>query len=189
MGKVVILSAPSGAGKTTLAKFLLEQPELKLKFSVSATTRAPRKGEINGKDYYFLTNKEFKRKIENNEFVEWEEVYDGLYYGTLKSEIERIFAEGYHVLFDVDVKGGMNLKKYFGNQALSVFVAPPSLNELKKRLENRHTETPESIQKRLARAKEELTFIDKFDEVVINDDIEKAKKEIYQTVASFIQKA
>ena len=187
MGKVIILSAPSGAGKTTLAKHLLNKKDLKLKFSVSATTRGPRKGEINGKDYYFLTNKDFEEKIKNNEFVEWEEVYSGIFYGTLKSEIERIFSEGYNVLFDVDVKGGLNLKKYFGDNALSVFVAPPSLNELKKRLENRQTETQESIMKRLARAKEELTYIDKFDKVVINDDINKAKEEIYGLVSSFLK--
>ncbi len=187
MGKVIILSAPSGAGKTTLAKYLLDKPELKLKFSVSATTRGPREGETNGKDYYFLTLKDFKRKIENNEFVEWEEVYDGLYYGTLKSEIERIFSEGNNVLFDVDVKGGMNLKKYFGDNALSIFISPPSFNELKKRLENRHTETAESIRKRLERAKKELTYIDKFDRVVINDDIERAEKELYEIVKKFLK--
>ncbi len=186
MGKVIILSAPSGAGKTTLAKHLMANKDFKLKFSVSATTRGPREGEINGKDYYFLTLKDFKRKIEENAFVEWEEVYPDIFYGTLKSEIERIFNEGYNILFDVDVKGGLNLKKYFGDNALSIFIAPPSFNELKKRLEARGTETPQSLQKRLARAKEELTYIDKFDTVVINDDIERAKEEITGKVKSFL---
>jgi guanylate kinase len=186
MGKVIILSAPSGAGKTTLAKRLMANPEFKLKFSVSATTRGPRPGEIDGKDYYFLTLKDFKRKIEEDAFVEWEEVYPGIFYGTLKSEIERIFNEGYNILFDVDVKGGLNLKKYFGDKALSIFVSPPSFNELKRRLEARGTETPQSLQKRLTRAKEELTYIDKFDTIIINDDIEKAKKEIAEKVNTFL---
>jgi len=188
MGKVIILSAPSGAGKTTLAKHILANKDFKLKFSVSATTRGPREGEINGKDYYFLTLKDFKKKIEEREFIEWEEVYNGILYGTLKSEIQRIFDEGYNVLFDVDVKGALNLKKYFGDKALSIFVAPPSFNELKRRLENRGTETPESLKKRLDRAKKELTYIDKFDKVVVNDDIEKAKTELTEIVAGFLNK-
>ncbi len=187
MSKVIILSAPSGAGKTTLAKYLLENPELKLKFSISATTRGPRQGEQNGKDYYFLTTRDFKEKIKNNEFVEWEEVYENIYYGTLKKEIQRIFDEGNNVLFDVDVKGGINLKKYFGNQALSIFIAPPSFQELKKRLEARHTENPESLKKRLERAKQELLYIDKFDKVIINDNLDKAKQEIYTIVKNFLQ--
>lgn len=142
-GKCVILCAPSGSGKTSIAKFLLQKPELNLEFSVSATTREKRPGEIDGKDYYFLTVEEFKQKIENDEFIEWEEVYEGVYYGTLKSEIERIWKDGKNVLFDVDVEGGISLTKYFGEKALAIFIQPPSIEELKKRLRKRGTENEE----------------------------------------------
>jgi guanylate kinase len=186
-GKVVILSAPSGAGKTTIVKYLLEQ-NIGLEFSVSATSRPPRAGEVNGKDYYFIDIKEFKQKISHNEFIEWEEVYQGVLYGTPKSEIKRIWEKGNHVLFEVDVKGGINLKKIFKDKALSVFIMPPSVDELKKRLKNRGTETDEIIEKRLKRAEEELSYAKKFDKIIVNDNLEKAKKETLIEVKNFLDK-
>jgi len=186
MGKVIILSAPSGAGKTTLAKFLLRQTDLKLKFSVSATTRLPRNNETNGVDYYFLPIEEFKQQQAKQAFIETEEVYKGLYYGTLKSEVERIFAQGYNVLFDVDVKGGLNLKRYFGSQALSVFVAPPSIAVLEQRLRNRHTETEEKIKQRLQRVKEEMTYQSQFDTIIINDSLETTQEKLLLLTSHFL---
>ena len=187
MNKVIIISAPSGAGKTTMAQYLLSQEHLHLTFSVSATTREPRATEADGVDYYFFDNKLFKSYIEKSAFVEWEEVYEGLFYGTLKEEIERIFAEGKNILFDVDVKGGKNLKNYFKEQALSIFIAPPSVEELEQRLRNRHTDSEEIIRKRIAKATEELNHKKYFDKIIVNDDIEKAKAEIYQVVKSFLE--
>jgi guanylate kinase len=163
-GKLIIFSAPSGAGKTTIVRHLLEK-NLNLEFSVSATSRAPRPNETNGKDYYFLTEKEFKQKIENNEFLEWEEVYKGIYYGSLKSEVERIRNLGKNVIFDVDVVGGLNIKKFYGDEALAIFVQPPSVEELRKRLISRSTETEEKIQMRIAKAEHELSFAKQFDKL------------------------
>ncbi|HEY9113606.1 MAG TPA: guanylate kinase, partial [Bacteroidales bacterium] len=185
--KLVIFSAPSGSGKTTLAKYLLaEMPQLA--FSVSAASRNMRTGEIDGKDYYFLSIEDFKKKIANNEFVEYEEVYPNHFYGTLFSEIERIWAEGKAVLFDVDVVGGANLKKIFGKKALAVFVRPPSLNILKERLQNRATDSEEAIKTRLSKAEYEMTFEKKFDIVIVNDNLEKAKIETLEVVQNFIEK-
>lgn len=185
-GKCVILCAPSGSGKTSIAKYLLQHPELNLEFSVSATTREMRPGEVNGKDYYFLTVDEFKRKIENDEFIEWEEVYQGVYYGTLKSEIERIWKDGKNVLFDVDVEGGISLTKCFGEKALAIFIQPPSVEELKKRLRKRGTENEEKIKQRIEKAAKEMEYAKWFDTIVVNDDLEKAQKEVYMYVKTFL---
>jgi guanylate kinase len=170
-GKAIIFSAPSGSGKTTIVKHLLENnPDLG--FSISASTRDKRgRTEQNGKDYYFLTPAEFKRKIDKDEFVEWEEVYEGNFYGTLKSEIDRIWKEGKNVIFDVDVKGGLNLKKYFGDKGLAVFVKVPSMEVLKERLHDRGTETPESLSRRVFKAEFEMGFSDKFDVVLLNENL------------------
>jgi len=157
-GKIVIFSAPSGSGKTTIVKHLLSKG-LNMEFSVSACSRAPRGQEQNGVDYYFLTAEEFRQRIDNDEFVEWEEVYAGRFYGTLKTELTRIWSKGNHVLFDVDVKGGINLKKKFGDNALSVFVMPPSIDELRRRLVGRATDAPEEIERRIAKAEEEISSI------------------------------
>lgn len=186
-GKCVIFCAPSGAGKTTIVKHLLNHFP-KLQFSVSACTRSKRENEVNGKDYYFLSADEFKKRIENNEFIEWEEVYDGNYYGTLKSEIERIWKQEKVVIFDVDVEGGINLKKYFGENALSVFVQPPSVEALEKRLRSRNTESEESLQKRVNKAASELSKANCFDVVLLNDVLEKAFKEAESIVSKFISK-
>lgn len=173
-GKAIIFSAPSGSGKTTIVKHLLEN-NADLGFSISASTRDKRgRTETDGKDYYFLSPDEFKKKIDNNEFIEWEEVYAGNFYGTLKSEIERIWQEGKNVIFDVDVKGGINLKKYFGNKALAIFVKVPSLEALEVRLKDRGTESEESLSRRLFKAKFEMTFQDKFDVVLVNEDLKKS---------------
>ena len=186
-GKFVIFSAPSGAGKTTIVKHLLET-ELPLEFSISACSRNPRMGEINGKDYYFLSEDEFKTKIAQNEFIEWEEVYTGNYYGTLKSEVERIWSQGKHVMFDIDVKGGINLKKMFPDITLSVFVKPPSVAELEKRLRGRSTDDNETIRKRLDKAVYELSFADQFDVSLVNDNLDEAKEKAKQLVQDFISK-
>lgn len=176
-GKAIILSAPSGSGKTTIVKHLLKKnPDLG--FSISASTRDKRgRTEQNGKDYYFLTPTEFKKKIDNNEFVEWEEVYEGNFYGTLKSEIDRIWKSGKNVIFDVDVKGGLNLKKYFGDKALAIFVKVPSIEVLKGRLHDRGTETSESLSRRLFKAQFEMGFSDKFDAVLVNENLDKSLAE------------
>ncbi len=184
-GKLLIFSAPSGAGKTTLVRYLMDKIP-SLEFSVSAASRKARKGERHGHDYYFLTAEDFRKKIANDEFVEWEEVYEDHYYGTLLSEVERIRNNGNHVVFDVDVKGGVNIKKQFGDQALAVFVKPPSVEVLKERLIGRNTETKETLKKRLDRAVYELGFEDKFDVVLINDNLEKAKEESLILVNNYI---
>jgi len=184
-GKLVIFSAPSGAGKTTIVKQLLKK-NLNLEFSVSATSREARKNEINGKDYYFLTQNEFQQKIDNNEFLEWEEVYLGTSYGTLKSEVERIRKLGKNVIFDVDVVGGLNIKKFYGDDALAIFVQPPSVEELEKRLRYRSTETEEKIKVRLAKAKHELSYAEQFDVIIVNDELEKAVEEAEKTVRDFL---
>lgn len=184
--KVIILSAPSGAGKTTIIKTLVQEiPQLV--FSVSATTREPREGEIDGKDYYFLSNEEFNKKKENNEFVEYEEVYAGLQYGTLKQEVTRIWGNGQIAVFDVDVKGGVNIKKTYGDKALLLFIEPPSLGELEKRLRERGTESEEVLQMRLKKADEEIDFIKAhFDKKIINDHLPDAIAETLETVKAFI---
>jgi guanylate kinase len=184
-GKLIIFSAPSGAGKTTIVRHLLDR-KLNLEFSVSATSRAPRPNETNGKDYYFLTEKEFKRKIENNEFLEWEEVYNGVYYGSLKSEVERIRNLGKNVIFDVDVVGGLNIKKFYDDEALAIFVQPPSVEELRKRLISRSTETEEKIQMRIAKAEHELSFAKQFDKLVTNNDLEQACREAEELIREFL---
>lgn len=185
-GKVIIFSAPSGSGKTTIAKHLLSKND-NLGFSISASTRDKRgRVEVDGIDYYFLSPEEFKSKIDNHEFIEWEEVYQGNYYGTLKSEIERLWSEGKHVVFDVDVKGGLNLKKYFGDQALAIFVKVPSMEILKDRLGLRDTETEDSISQRLFKARFEITFEDKFDQVLINQDLDQSLTEAQKLVDDFI---
>ena len=185
-GKLIVFSAPSGAGKTTLVKYLMEQIP-SLSFSVSAASRKPRKNEVDGKDYYFLTVDEFKKKIEEQAFVEWEEVYKDHFYGTLISEVERIRNEGLHVVFDVDVKGGVNIKKQFGKDALAVFIEPPSIEALEQRLQNRATDSKKDISIRVAKAKEELAFAPYFDVIIVNDDLNIAKKEVLKVVTEFIE--
>jgi len=184
-GKAIIFSAPSGAGKTTIVHHLLSC-NLGLEFSVSACSRAMRKGEANGVDYYFLSVEEFRKKIANKEFLEWEEVYTDHFYGTLQSEIERIWKKGHHVIFDVDVVGGINLKKIFGPNALSVFVKAPSIAHLEARLKTRSTETPESIARRMAKAEIEMGYAEKFDHILLNDDLQRASDEAEQVVKQFL---
>ncbi len=187
-GKLIIFSAPSGSGKTTLVHYLLGKPELNLAFSISAASREKRPGEVNGKDYYFISPEEFKKKIANDEFVEWEEVYKNNFYGTLKKEVERLRNEGKNIIFDIDVKGGLNIKNQFPEDSLAVFVEPPSVEELIQRLKNRKTETPEKIKMRIDKAEEELKYANQFDVVLLNDDLEKAKKEAYRIVKKFLEK-
>jgi len=185
-GKLVIFSAPSGAGKTTIVQHLLKVfPDLE--FSISACSREIRKGEKYGVDYYFLTVEEFKEKIANNEFAEWEEVYTDNYYGTLKSEIERIWRKGNHIIFDMDVVGGLNLKKQFGDQALAIFVMPPSIEHLENRLKMRETETPESIARRIGKAEKELATADQFDKIILNDQLEHAFEQAENIVGEFLK--
>lgn len=187
MGKLLIFSAPSGSGKSTLINYLLEQ-DFNLAFSISATSRAPRGTEENGKEYYFFTPEEFRACIQNNEFLEYEEVYENCYYGTLKAPIDDLLKSGKNVVFDVDVVGGVNIKKYYGNRALAIFIQPPSVEELRKRLTSRATDTPEVIEKRINKAEFELTYAAQFDTVIVNDDLEKAKEQILRVVTDFIGK-
>jgi guanylate kinase len=184
-GKLVIISAPSGAGKTTIVNHLLTM-DLGLEFSVSATTRKPRGKEKDGHEYYFIPVKEFRKRISEKKFVEWQEVYKDQYYGTLKSEMERIWANGKNVLFDVDVNGGINLKKIFSAQAVSVFIMPPSINELEDRLLKRGTDDPVKIKMRVDKARQEMKLAGSFDHIVINDDLQKAKDEVGQIVKAFL---
>ena len=186
MAKLIIFSAPSGAGKSTLVRYLLAQG-LNLQFSVSATSRLPRGEEKNGVDYYFLTPEEFRKRIANNEFLEYEEVYTDKFYGTLKSEVDRILDEGKNVVFDVDCIGGLNIKKIYGEQALSIFVMPPSVEVLRERLEKRGTDTPQVIESRLAKADYEMSFAPRFDVIVCNDDFDRAKNEVLKLVTDFIK--
>ncbi len=186
-GKLIIFSAPSGSGKTTLVHYVMEKIP-NLSFSVSATSRPPRPGEKDGVDYYFISVDDFRRKIKEGAFVEWQEVYENQYYGTLKSEVEKIRARGHSVVFDVDVKGGVNIKKIYGDQALAIFVKPPSLKVLEERLRRRSTEDEESLRKRLERAAFELGFEPRFDQVVVNDKLEKAQQEALHLVREFLEK-
>ena len=185
-GKLIIFSAPSGSGKSTIIIYLLTQ-NLNLSFSISATSRAPRGTEQNGVEYFFLTPEEFKQRIANNEFLEYEEVYKDRFYGTLKAQVEKQLAAGQNVIFDVDVVGGCNIKKFYGDRALSVFIQPPSLEELRKRLTGRGTDAPEVIESRLAKATFELSYAEKFDVVIVNDNLEKAQAEALKTIRDFIQ--
>lgn len=186
-GKMLIVSAPSGSGKSTIVQWLMkEHPELKLYFSISCTSRAPRGSEQNGVEYFFLTPEEFRQRIDNDEFLEYEEVYEGRFYGTLKAQVERQLEAGQNVVFDVDVKGGVNIKKYYGDEAMSLFIQPPSIAELRKRLEGRGTDAPEVIDQRIARAEFELTFADKFDKIVVNDDLAQAKADALELVKDFL---
>lgn len=184
-GKLVIFSAPSGSGKSTIINYLL-QKNLNLRFSVSATSRPPRGTERDGVEYYFLTPQQFREKIEAGEFLEYEEVYKDRFYGTLKEPVERMLDEGINVVFDVDVVGGCNIKKYYGNRALSIFIQPPSVEELRRRLESRGTDAPEVIADRVAKAEFELGFAGKFDVVIINDDLQKAQDEAYRVLSDYL---
>ena len=186
-GGLIIFSAPSGSGKSTIVNWLMqEHPELKLYFSISCTSRAPRGTEQNGVEYFFLTPDEFRAKIENDEFLEYEEVYEGRFYGTLKAQVERQLEAGQNVVFDVDVKGGINIKKFYGERAMSLFIMPPSVEELRRRLEGRGTDTPEAIENRLAKAEYEMTFAQQFDHIVVNDDLAVAEAETLQLVSDFL---
>ena len=186
-GRLIIFSAPSGSGKSTIVNWLMqEHPELKLYFSVSCTSRAPRGTEQNGVEYFFLTPEEFRKKIENDEFLEYEEVYTDRFYGTLKAQVERQLEAGQNVVFDVDVKGGINIKRFYGEQAMSLFIQPPSVEELRRRLEGRGTDTPEAIENRLAKAEYEMTFAPQFDHIVVNDDLATAEAETLQLLSDFL---
>ena len=186
-GRLIIFSAPSGSGKSTIVQWLMkEHPELKLYFSISCTSRAPRGTEQNGVEYFFLTPEEFRTKIQNDEFLEYEEVYQDRFYGTLKAQVERQREAGQNVVFDVDVKGGINIKKYYGDDALSLFIQPPSVEELRRRLVGRATDTPEAIEQRLAKAEYEMTFAPQFDSIVINDNLEEAKEQTLELISSFL---
>ena len=185
-GKLIVFSAPSGSGKTTIVRHLLGIPELNLEFSISATSREPRGEEIHGKDYYFISLTDFKNHIKNNDFLEWEEVYRDNFYGTLKSEIERIWALGKNVIFDIDVAGGLRIKSKFSQETLAVFVKPPSIDELKIRLKKRSTESDEKINMRIAKASVELATAPQFDKIIKNYDLDVAKSEAYQLVKDFI---
>ena len=186
-GKVLIFSAPSGSGKSTIVNHILGlHPEVE--FSISATSRAPRGTEKDGVEYYFLSVEDFKSRIQNGDFVEYEQVYEGRFYGTLKSEVERIWAKGHVIVFDVDVKGGVSLKKYFGDSALSVFIQAPSVEELRRRLVFRATDSADAIEERVAKAAEEMTYAPRFDKVLINDNLEKAYREAESLVDEFLAK-
>ena len=188
-GKLIIFSAPSGTGKSTIISWLMkEHKELNLAFSISCTSRAPRGTEQNGVEYFFLTPEEFRARIEDDEFLEFEEVYTDRFYGTLKSQVEKQLEAGQNVVFDVDVKGGVNIKKFYGEEALSIFIQPPSVSELRRRLENRATDAPDVIDQRIARAEFELTFADKFDKVVINDILEYAEADALSAIQQFLSK-
>jgi len=186
-GKLIIFSAPSGAGKSTLVQYLLGCG-FDMEFSISATSRAPRGTEKQGVDYYYLTPEEFRQKVDNQEFLEYEEVYQNCYYGTLRSEVERITGQGKNIVFDVDVVGGLNIKKEFGDQALALFIAPPSIDELHKRLVSRGTDSAEMIEKRIGKAEFEMSFAPKFDIVVVNDNLELAKAEAERSIREFLKK-
>ena len=185
-GKCIVLSAPSGSGKTTLAKQLLQNKSLQLAFSISATSREPRANEKHGEDYFFISPEHFQKQIKQRDFIEYEEVYPGVFYGTLRAEVERLWSEGKHVIFDVDVLGGISLKKYFGKNAISIFIKPPSLKTLSERLVKRNTDNKESISSRIAKSKKEMEYIDKFDCIIKNDELNNATKNIIGVVEKFI---
>lgn len=185
MGKAILFSAPSGCGKTTIIKELMQWFDC-FGFSISATSRAPREGEVDGKDYYYLSHEAFKARVAAGDFLEWEEVYEGTCYGTLKSEVERLWAEGKVAVFDVDVNGGRNIKRHFGSDALSIFVMPPSMEVLEQRLRNRGTDSEESIRKRLARSAKELEEAPQFDVTIVNDDLQRAVEETRQVIEEFL---
>ncbi|WP_340103683.1 guanylate kinase [Rhodohalobacter sp. 8-1] len=184
-GKIVILASPSGGGKSTMAKKLLNDFD-RLKFSVSATTRPPREGEVNGRDYYFMSEKEFQKRVLDQQFLEWEKFYNGTMYGTLKAHVESELKKGYFIMLDVDVLGALNVKKIFGEDALTIFIKPPSMDILEQRLRNRGTESEKSLSVRLERAEKEIKYADKFDLVVVNDKMETAYSEIKKAVRKFI---
>ncbi|SDG78634.1 guanylate kinase [Psychroflexus sediminis] len=186
-GKLIVFSAPSGSGKTTIVRHLLAQKDLDLEFSISATSRAPRGNEVDGKDYYFMDLKEFKSHIKNDDFLEWEEVYRDNFYGTLNSEVERIWAMGKHVVFDIDVVGGLDIKRIYPEQTLAVFVEPPSIEELKIRLKKRKTESEDRIAMRVAKASIEMATAPQFDHIIVNEDLDTALDEAYQLVKAFIK--
>ena len=186
-GNCLIFSAPSGSGKSTIVQWLTkEHPELNLVFSISATSRPPRGTEQHGVEYFFLTPEEFKAKIDANEFLEYEEVYTDRYYGTLKSQVEEQLESGKNVIFDIDIKGGINVKKFFGDRALSLFIQPPSVEELRKRLVGRATDSAEQIEERLAKAEYEMSFAPQFDRIIVNDDLESAKSETLKNICEFL---
>lgn len=186
--KILIFSAPSGSGKTTIVNRLLSEGILDAEFSVSATSRAPRKGETHGKEYYFLSPEEFRRRIEAEEFLEWEQVYADTYYGTPRSELARIWENGRVVVLDVDVVGGLNIKRMYPEESLAIFIMPPSIEELRARLEGRGTETPDKVDMRIAKAEREISFSKDFDVIIVNDDLEKAVEEARRTVLAFLEK-
>ncbi len=187
-GKLIVFSGPSGSGKTSIVKVFLEKYPNIFGFSISATTRSKRVNEIDGKDYYFISESEFKKKIENNDFIEWEEVYRGLYYGTLKSEVERLHQLNKHVLFDIDVEGGLNIKKAFGDKVLTIFVMPPSIEDLEKRLRLRKTESEEILKTRVKKANAEISKANLFDVIIVNDNLEDAIQKVEEQVLNFIRK-
>ena len=186
--KILIFSAPSGSGKTTIVNRLLGEGILKAEFSISATSRAPRKGEVHAREYYFLSPDEFRRRIDQGDFLEWEQVYADTYYGTLRSELSRIWADGCAVILDVDVIGGLNIKRMYPDQALSIFIMPPSIEQLRARLEGRGTETPDKIEMRIAKAQREIAHSKDFDTIIVNDDLETAVAQVRKTVLEFLEK-
>ena len=187
-GKCIIVSAPSGSGKSTIVQYLMQgHPEFHLTFSISATSRPPRGKELNGVEYFFLSPEEFRQKIAGDEFLEYEEVYQDRFYGTLKSQVEAQLEAGQNVVFDVDVKGGCNIKQFYGERALSIFIQPPSVDELRRRLEHRATDDAAQIEQRLAKAEEEMSYAPRFDKILVNDDLEKAKAEAVQLLEEFLE--